>query len=648
MIRVETPAGLAIVLEHASELPDPPERIERLYMDCETRAPTPDGEGLSPYEGALVCGWAATWDDQPAAFYAPTRHADARWNLPVENVARWTQDVLRRSRTWVNHNVKFDAHFAIADKLELPDSLRLVCTLTRAKMVDSDRMGFGLKDLSREWLSIPPDEADAVGAWLAGVKLPRRKKCHDFSQVPADLLGRYACGDVLRNRRLDRWLRERREPDQARLWETETKLTRVLLDMELEGLLIDQRANQVEKLRCVRAMVDACERLRELTGVELVDSNECFHEVLVNQLGLPVLERTDPSARHPSGQPSFEADVMVLYAGMPRVLTDPRATEVVELMLKYRTESRFLSLYCESFERFLDEHGRIHPSYNQLVRTGRMSSSRPNGQQQNERSKALVLPAAGEAFVCSDASQVEFRTMSHYIQDARTIEAYARDPKTDFHQWVADLVGVDRSPAKTLNFAMGYGAGRRRVTATLMSDKALVRETERLLDEVPEESDLRQMPRTEAVERMVALRANALYEAYHAAIPGLRVTSERAAALCRSRGYIKNAYGRRRHLPARFAHKAFNSLNQGCAMDFIKERMVALSPRFNEESRRAGLRLNANVHDEVLASAPRDWVMGEEAVPLVEGVLSRPSVTFRVPLVWNTGRSEKNWAEAKA
>lgn len=641
MLIVKTPRGEARVVEHASELPDAPEIIDELFADCETRAPSIYEEGLSPYEGARACGWAVTWDSAPGAWYLPIRHADSRWNVELEPALRWLKDVTRRSRSHVNHNVKFDAHFLSADEIEPVD--RMVCTLTRAKMIDSDRMGHGLKELDVDWLGGTREDADRVKAYLAEVKLPRRKKCRDYSQVPADVLGTYACSDVLKNRELHRYLLRRMEPDQAQLWETEVKLTSVLFDMERDGLRVDQRANKIEKLRCLRAMVEAAERVKALTGVELVDSNDCFYEIFIAQLGLPVLGHTD------AGNPSFEADVMVLYKGHPRVITDARAKEIVDLSLRYRNEGRFLSLFVESFERYLDERGFIHPTYNQLIRTGRMSAQRPNSQQQNERSKSLIIPDEGEAFLCSDASQIEFRTLMHYIQDERALRAYAENPRIDFHQWVADIVGVERGPAKTLNFAMGYGAGKRRVTATLMSNETLVRSVERLLDEDPALEPYRAKPRAEAVEELVAMRAIALYEEYHSALPGLRATSERAAALCRARGYIKNAYGRRRHLPRKLAHRAFNTLNQGCAMDLIKERMVALSPRFNSESKRLGLRLRANVHDEVLQSGPRDWVMrSEESIGYVEPILSAPSVPFRVPFTWNSGVSEKNWAEAKA
>lgn len=637
MIRFETPNGVAVLVEHPSELPDPPSRIKRLYADCETGAPTLDGEGISPYEGALACGWAVTWDDHPIAYYVPYRHRDKRWNLPEEVVRRWLRDVMRISESWVNHNVKFDAHFALADSIEPP--ARLVCTLNRAKLVDSDRMGHGLKQLSRDWLDDNRKDADRVAEYLASVKLPRNKKCRDFSTVPADILGEYACGDVLSNRVLDHWLRDRKESEQAELWETEVKLTSVLLDMEREGMRVDLQANKIEKLRCIRTLINCCERVKELTGMELIDSNDCYGEIIVNRLGLPILSRTD------TGAPSFDADAMLLYAGLPAVLTVPATKEIMGLLVTYRKESRFMTLYVESFERFCDADGWIHPTYNQTIRTGRMSASRPNSQQQNERSKALIIPREGEAFLCSDASQIEFRMMMHYIQDERALAAYKEDPLTDFHNWVAGLCGVKRSPAKTLNFAMGFGAGRRRVTATLMSNEDLVREVEAMVDS----GEVKGLTgnKVQDVETLVAMRANSLYEQYHAALPGLKATASRAAQLVRARGYIKNAYGRRRHLPAKLAHRAFNTLNQGGAMDLIKERMVAISSRYNDKSRALGLTLNADVHDELLMSGPRDWILGKESIPYVSSILEKPRVQFRVPFPWKTGVSEKNWAEAK-
>lgn len=639
VITLETPLGPVHVLEDVSELPQP-RRCVRLYADAETTSGVPTEAGFHPYSGHRACGWAVTWDDEPAAFYAPVRHKHGT-NLPVAAVNRWLQDWLRLADEWTNHNVKFDAHFAGVEGVDF-GAARLGCTLTRAKMLDSDRWSHDLKPLFRDWLGVDTEAEDEVRAWLDGVKLERGAKCQDYGTVPVDILGRYACVDVLGTRALNRHVLDNLPEEQGMLLQVETDLTPVLFDMEREGMLVDQGATLVEKRNCLLAMAQASEFVYGELGRDIVDSNDGMHDILINQLGLPILAWGDERKDGTRG-PSFDKDAMNLYAGHPQVLADERVAAIVRAIRRYRDESRFLGLYVKSFMEKLDPNGRIHPTYNQTVRTGRMSCRDPNSQQLNPRAKRLIVPAEGEAFLCADASQAEFRMIVHYIRDDDAIAAYEADPKTDYHKWVADICGIGRHPAKAMNFMMAFGGGRKRTAHTLMTNDEVIAE---VLSQVS--PDLEGDARAKKIEQLAYARGDEIYETYHRALPGLKIVSRRAELLCKERGWIRNIMKRRRHLPRKATYKAFNTMIQGGTMDVIKAAIVRTSPRHSSEARAFGLRKFANVHDEDGNTGPAESLRDPRCVEWLCTELAKTPVKLRVPMVWEAGYSEDNWAEAKA
>lgn len=615
-----TPTGRAIIVERASDLPDLSGCAD-VFMDVETTSFDDDEMALNPWKGHRIAGVAVTVGADPRAWYAPCRHQSGP-NLDPEVVARWCGDILRTAGQWTNHNIKFDAHFLAADGVEI--STTMADTVVLAKMIDSDARSHALKPLCRDWLNLEMGEEVRLKAWLRGAG------SKDFGAAPSDLVGEYACVDVQANRKLYRWMRERLPEEAVELWYTERELTKVLFDMERAGLQIDERQCKIEQVKSLRRMVNCADRIRDEVGLELVNSPQCMHEILCVQLGLPVLARTE------SGGPSFDKHALKLYAGHPEVVTDERAREVLDTLLEYRTESQFKGLFADSFlDKAVD--GVLHPSYNQLVRTGRMSCSDPNSQQFNKRAKRLITPRGG--FFSTDASQIEFRVIAHYIRDEDVIAAYLEDRGTDFHQWVADLCGIDRSPAKTINFAMAYGAGKRRITQELSGNKKIMEEVGAAIDA---DAGVRSEDRAREYARRCERRATEIFRDYHERLPGLKATAERATDATKRRGWVRNAFGRKRHLPLVGAHKAFNSLVQGCAMDIIKNRMVALARHFGDGPER----IVANVHDELLIEGPPEIVEDPAWQEDVLDILRESCGGIRVPIEWDKGTSRRSWADA--
>lgn len=624
--------------ERVEDLPAP-RKGEPIYLDCETRSRHDDlrSGGLQPYLGDRASMWGICFDDCGPAIAVPYRQRDGR-NLPVESVQQWLADVLRSADEWRNHNVKFDAHFALQEDGVMAGGLPdLVDTLTLAKLIDSDRYSHGLKDLGREWLHADTSGEERIQAFLDSYKLPHRAKAKDYALVPTDLLGFYNCDDVLINR--DLYAHCMREMPESVLptWQMERQLTPVLFDMERLGLRVKEQELKVEKAKSMMRQIKMATRLNELTGTEFADSSAYSYSLLIGKWGLPILARDKKS-----NNPTFNADALKLYLVHPEVVMDAGRVEAVKTMLALRDEETYCSLFVESFLTNMDASGYVHSSYNQLVRTGRMSCKEPNTQQFDERAKFLVhADEDGCGFLDIDYSQIEFRLIVHYIKDEEAIKAYNENADTDFHEWVAKMCGIKRKPAKTVNFSTAFGAGKRNIVGQLAANEDIIAEVTSEIAAAIAAGEMTEDQRLKIFSEKTWARGEEIYTRYHERLPTLKKTADRANAIARQRGFVFNLFGRRRHLPPRAAHVAFNTLCQGSAMDIIKRRMIKTAPRNWPELAAAGITMRVNVHDAVVFHGPmaalREWQ------PAIVARLSEREPLLSVPLSCSAKITEGRW-----
>jgi DNA polymerase I len=130
-----------------------------------------------------------------------------------------------------------------------------------------------------------------------------------------------------------------------------------------------------------------------------------------------------------------------------------------EKLLKYRTIEKHLNFIVQ-FEEFGGKSGRA---------TGRMSSSRPNGQQIPKRGdgkvfRTLFMAKPGYKLVKVDFSAIELRVMARLAMDNAMISALNDD--VDLHKLTAsktshkamnEVTKDDRQRAKAVNFGLIYG-----------------------------------------------------------------------------------------------------------------------------------------------------------------------------------------------
>jgi DNA polymerase-1 len=253
----------------------------------------------------------------------------------------------------------------------------------------------------------------------------------------------------------------------------------------------------------------------------------------------------------------------------------------------------------------VDDHGRIHTTFNQLVAaTGRLSSQDPNLQnipirttEGREIRKAFVVGEGFESLMTADYSQIEMRIMAHLSGDQALIEAFMSGE--DLHTFVASkafglpIESVDpelRRRIKAMSYGLAYG----------LSPYGLAQQLGITPDEAREQMDV-----------------------YFARFGGIRDYLTGVVDQARKDGYTETILGRRRYLPdltsdngqrRQMAERmALNAPIQGSAADIIKVAMLGVRRALAD----AGLssRLLLQVHDElVLEVAPGEAGKVEQLV----------------------------------
>ena len=627
------------IVEEISELPSLVGARD-LFLDLETTSGHKSLTSLNPWHSCNIAGICITVDDARNAWYVPVGHHFGN-NLDPDKVYAWLFDIVDQCKRWINHNVKYDAN-VLANCAGILADCALVDTTTLSKIIDSDRMlrgGYGLDALSKGWLR------EDIKRYEDRLQ-PYLHKNKDYGAIPIDILGEYGCQDVLTNRRLFHYI-DAQCPEQCRrVWNTEIKLTSVLMDVEREGLLVDPTELRLRELQILNELTRIDSRLTQLVGRSFspTSSDDCY-DVLCCQYGLPILKWTeekededDPNEEQP-GNPSFDKHAMAAYVAHPYA---PK--EVVELISRYRKLSTHKGLFVTKYQE-LHIDSRLHGSYNQTVRTGRMSMKNPNAQQLDKMAKELIHPGDGMSFLSFDYSQIEFRTIVHYIQDRDAIRAYNQDPDTDFHQWVADMCGMKRRPAKTVNFMVAFGGGKKKTQKTLSANMDIVASLKDKVEELITSGKVKREDELPVFNILCQRKAAEVYETYHAKLPGIKRTSRAAAEANKQRGYVFNRHGRRRHLPEDKSHIAFNTLNQSEAADIMKERAVELHAALKGTP----IKISAFVHDETLMRGPTEVMTDPRTINDVAALLESIdplSDPLAVPIRTAYGHSNTTWRAA--
>lgn len=294
-----------------------------------------------------------------------------------------------------------------------------------------------------------------------------------------------------------------------------------------------------------------------------------------------------------------------------------------------------------------DANSRVHCSLNLNTDTGRLSSRKPNLQNQPALDKdrykirdAFTAPP-GKKLIVADYSQLELRLLAHITQCKTMIEAFREGG--DFHSRTAmgmyDYVAADVANGSVLLEWDSAAAGGKKPPVPLLKDKyALERKNAKILNfSIAYGKTPYGLSKDFGVSRKEAAET---LEKWYADRQEVRTWQENAIQTARLFGYTRTLMGRYRRLPdamlsnnslaakkakAHAERAAINTPIQGAAADVVMQAMLQIHK--NARLRELGWEMVCQIHDEIIVEGPEETV--PEALELVVHLMENP---FEKPL----------------
>jgi DNA polymerase I-like protein with 3'-5' exonuclease and polymerase domains len=500
--------------------------------------------------------------------------------------------------------------------------------------------------------------------WYYGVDYDKEDvgKCieaHPFSSV-----ARY----ILLDARYD-WLLWKhftplvQEQDLRPITELENQVTEVCCYMGLTGAPVDVQAIEELKVDLTQRLAVIESKIYRAAGkVFNINSNPQKRDILFGfkKDGGQGLKPIKFSKK--TGEPSTDNETLKNYEG----------NAVVDALLEYQEVSKILNTYVIGY--IGDEeagkpcrifNGRIHTDLVQYgTVTGRFSSREPNLQniprpdtELGKKIRGLFIAPPGYKLLVADYGQMELRILAHMLGYGGLYDGFQAG--IDAHTQTASLVyGVPidkvekwmRSAAKTLNFAIVYGAQNKKIAKTL---KITVEEADKLLEdhkkafpEIYKFKDyilkLAKSRKSDPHIRTMLGRKRRVWEV----LP--EIARKEAPKLD---WYDPSApWKAERSILARGERQVINSLVQGSLGDVIKLAMVRMHKLTSEDALSnpgKEIQMILSVHDELVILCPEDRV--ETGVRLLEEAMIGKEVQdlISVPLDIGDVVVANRWSEAK-
>ena len=404
----------------------------------------------------------------------------------------------------------------------------------------------------------------------------------------------------------------------AELYKTvEMPLTYVLYAMEKEGVIVkkDELVRYGKLLE--EKIVVLRQQIYDTVGEEFnINSPKQLGEILFEKMQLKGGKKTKTGY-------STAADVLEKLAPDYPVVSD---------ILEYRGLTKLKSTYADGLAECIEEDGRIHTNFNQMITaTGRISSTEPNLQNIPTRMelgrliRKVFVPKEGCVFMDADYSQIELRILAHMSEDKELIEAYRMSEDIHritaskvFHTPFEEVTDLQRRNAKAVNFGIVYGIS----SFGLSQDLSISRK-----------------------------EAAAYIEQYFETYPGIKAFLDGCVNTAKETGESRTLYQRRRPIPelasSNFMQRQFgervamNAPIQGTAADIMKIAMIRVYRSLLDEGLKS--RILLQVHDELLIEVYEDEVEKVREI-LYRDMRDAAKLSVELEIDVHTGQ---NWYEAK-
>ena len=558
---------------------------EEIAIDLETCDPNMEKFGPGwPRKDGYIVGYAIAVDGWKG--YYPVAHQGGG-NIDKKIVERWVQKVLDLPATKIMHNAAYDLGWLKASGFKVNG--KIIDTMIAAGLVDENRFSYALNSLGFDYLKDVKSEQGLKEAAADFGVHPKK----ELWKLPAMFVGDYAEQDAALTLKLWQYLKTQLAKEEVEsIFELETELLPILVDLTHKGVRFDSDKAEERIAEMKNKEKDLLAQIKKTAGIGVDIWAAQSIAIAFDKLSIPYPKTA-------TGMPSFTKSFLDSH-------DHPISSLIVEARELNKTHNTFLQPYLD----FASTDGRIHPHVNQLrgedggTVTGRFSMNNPNLQQVPARHeiigpmvRSLFLPEEDQLWAANDFSSQEPRLLVHYATllnlpgSEAMANAYKDDPRTDFHQMVADMAGIQRKQAKTIGLGLMYGMGKNKLAAQL------------------------DLPVDDASELMGT---------FHEKVPFLRGTVDAVMRRIESPGAdgaIRTLLGRKCRFPLwepiqwginkalphdeafvkygprikrAMTYKGLNRLIQGSAADQTKAAMVALH--------KAGFDIKLQVHDEIALS----------------------------------------------
>lgn len=549
-------------------------------------------------------------------------------------------DFLRDSLAWqpafqklIFHGAPFDLKVLhkIGCKRITPN---IFCTMTAAHLIN-ENMKKGLKCLAKKYLDVK-EPLTYAQASRYGFSSPEF-----INYATNDAIWTWKLHEIfnrkLQQQKLDKLFHEIEMPFQF-----------VLMDLAINGVLIDRIEFDIIAQKVVKDISDMEFQLRDAAGIPYQKQGNLFTEemevlsgvnmnssdqlvkIVTEKLGLEITERTKGSKPKPS---IAKATRMRLKNEHP----------FIEILDRYKTAINLHQKFMRPFPAYINSDGRVRAGFHNTVAvTGRMSVSKPPLHQLPKINedypvdfRGTIIAPPGKSILACDYDGQELRGLTQVSKDSGLIECFnnGKDVHLETTNEIFKLNIPDKELYKThkkfkkhkKNFKVKRDEAKNCVVFPIIYGTTAYGVSKSL--NISEEE------------------AQGFIDGFLDLYPDVRRAIERCSNFLRNHKYVYTFTGRRRRLydlTPKAYRQAFNFLIQGYCADMI--RLASTNVRnLGLKHPEWGLKIILIVHDELVLEIKDEYI--EEARPLVKEAMES-AVKLVIPLIVEIGVGKK-YSDAK-
>ncbi len=269
----------------------------------------------------------------------------------------------------------------------------------------------------------------------------------------------------------------------------------------------------------------------------------------------------------------------------------------ISTIVKYKEEKAVYSTFVEGMLERVEDDQKIYPGFFiNGTATGRISHNNPNmGNLPTEGViRNFFKPDNGNSIIGADYSQLEVVVEANLTEDPQLLKIINEGASK--HDITAIGLGLSRDVAKTLNFALQYGAGVHKISKLLGTSHSASED---------------------------------IFKRYWTLYSGVKALKDQTCKILEETGEVTNLFGRIRHFDkpknefeqAKQQRQAYNHLIQGVGADITNMATYLISDKFKDLS--LG-RLWFSVHDEIVTEVRNDLI--DQAKDVIVKCMEEPNV----------------------